>query len=163
MASSSGAARHAVGRDVARSVETDGKLHKVVAQLYTKKREVEEQKRVVDRLRAEAEFQATHDALTGLLNRRAWFDLAAEIDPAAVVIFDIDHFKLVNDTHGHPEGDRVLSEVADRLSAAFHDAATLARLGGEGVRCLFVRHGGRGRCARRGGGGDGRGGADPAQ
>ena len=116
---------------MARSVETDGKLHKVVAQLYTKKREVEEQKRVVDRLRAEAEFQATHDALTGLLNRRAWFDLAAEIDPAAVVIFDIDHFKLVNDTHGHPEGDRVLSEVADRLSAAFHDAATLARLGGE--------------------------------
>ena len=131
MASSSGTARHAVGRDVARLVETDGKLHKVVAQLYTKKREVEEQKRVVDRLRAEAEFQATHDALTGLLNRRAWFDLAAEVDPVAVVIFDIDHFKRVNDTYGHPEGDRVLSEVADRLSAAFRDEATLARLGGE--------------------------------
>ena len=131
MASSSGADRHAVGNDVSRLVETDGKLHKVVAQLYTKKREVEEQKRVVDRLRAAAEFQATHDALTGLMNRRAWFDLAAQVDPIGVVIFDIDHFKQVNDTYGHPEGDRVLSEVADRLSTAFGDEATVARLGGE--------------------------------
>ncbi len=68
---------------------------------------------------------ATHDGLTGLLNRRE-FDrqLADETErakrfarPLSLVLFDLDHFKNVNDTHGHPAGDAVLREAAARLTA----------------------------------------------
>lgn len=82
---------------------------------------------------------ATRDQLTGLLNRRE-FDriLTEEHDraqrfghPVALVMVDIDHFKGVNDTHGHPAGDGVLREVARRLADGVRSVDRLARFGGE--------------------------------
>src|SRR5688572_6071696 len=62
---------------------------------------------------------ATTDSLTGLLNRRAFFDSAAEMRQAAeagkalsAIMFDVDHFKKINDTYGHEMGDRVLAAVS---------------------------------------------------
>ena len=78
---------------------------------------------------------ATTDPLTGLLNRRAFFDCAAEMYHAAenvrsisAIMFDVDHFKHINDTYGHEMGDRVLAAVG--IAAKTMDGA-VGRLGGE--------------------------------
>lgn len=72
------------------------------------------------------------DPLTGLLNRRAFTDaIAAVRAPYVIAVIDIDRFKLINDTHGHSAGDKVLVEVAEELRRAFGNDVVLARLGGE--------------------------------
>ncbi|KRG38388.1 diguanylate cyclase [Stenotrophomonas pictorum JCM 9942] len=81
--------------------------------------------------------QTRTDPLTGLPNRRALAAaMSASIEravegPPAVAIVDIDHFKRVNDIHGHSEGDRVLTELADVLRAQFAGRGMAARFGGE--------------------------------
>ncbi|MGY5807006.1 GGDEF domain-containing protein [Rhizobium sp. LEGMi198b] len=78
--------------------------------------------------------QAITDPLTGLLNRRALFDLYGHrsFGPSmAVIVFDIDRFKSVNDQYGHATGDIVLKLFAKELSAGLRASDTVARLGGE--------------------------------
>ena len=82
---------------------------------------------------------SSRDPLTGLSNRRQFeLALASEIDrvaragePALLLMIDIDHFKRVNDTHGHPAGDAVLQAVAQALHECIRPMDTLARFGGE--------------------------------
>ena len=82
---------------------------------------------------------SSRDALTGLANRRQFeLALAREIDrvaragePALVLMIDIDHFKAINDTHGHSAGDLVLQEVARALHDCIRPMDTVARFGGE--------------------------------
>jgi diguanylate cyclase (GGDEF)-like protein/putative nucleotidyltransferase with HDIG domain len=80
---------------------------------------------------AELERLASTDELTGLSNRRHWMATVKESvgagEPGAVLLCDVDHFKQVNDTHGHATGDLVLSEIARILS--HHGAA--GRIGGD--------------------------------
>ena len=82
---------------------------------------------------------SSRDPLTGVWNRLQ-FDVAltSEIDrvaragePALVLMIDIDHFKHINDTHGHGAGDLVLKEVAQALRECIRPMDTLARVGGE--------------------------------
>lgn len=95
---------------------------------------------------AELRRLATQDALTGLLNRREFSRLMVEEvarahrfeRPLAVVMFDLDYFKAINDTHGHPVGDAVLVEVARRLQSGSRRTDRLARYGGEEFACLLV-------------------------
>jgi len=89
---------------------------------------------------------ATRDGLTGLLNRREFDRLLADETerawrfgrPLALVLFDLDHFKHVNDTHGHPAGDAVLREAAAHLAAGQRSVDRLARFGGEEFALLLV-------------------------
>jgi diguanylate cyclase len=82
---------------------------------------------------------SSRDALTGLANRRQFeLTLAREIDrvaragePALVLMADVDHFKKVNDTYGHPAGDQVLKAVAQALLDCVRPMDTVARFGGE--------------------------------
>ena len=83
--------------------------------------------------------QAITDPVTGLPNRQ-WFNqsLANEVAraerhdrPLSLVVFDVDNFKRVNDTFGHPTGDRVLHELGRRLAAVARRSETVARVGGE--------------------------------
>ncbi|KQV84096.1 GGDEF domain-containing protein [Rhizobium sp. Root1220] len=79
-------------------------------------------------------LEAITDPLTGLVNRRALFDRHAKgmMGPAtAVIVFDLDHFKAINDTFGHSAGDRVLKVFAAELSAHCRKGDVAARLGGE--------------------------------
>ena len=86
-----------------------------------------------------AQQQAVSDPLTGLPNRRALDGvLSREIARArrhktqlCVALLDIDHFKKINDTHGHDIGDRALQHLADTIRAAVRETDVLARLGGE--------------------------------
>ena len=95
---------------------------------------------VTERLRAEARVAhlAKHDELTGLPNRvhlREMLKTAlARVKRGAsiaILCLDLDHFKVVNDTLGHPTGDLLLKAVTERLRAALHDADAVARLGGD--------------------------------
>ncbi|QWW68223.1 GGDEF domain-containing protein [Rhizobium sp. WYJ-E13] len=86
------------------------------------------------RLAARHRIEAITDPLTGLLNRRALFDqygVRAMGVSTAVIVFDIDHFKSVNDRYGHAAGDHVLRVFAGELSANCRSGDTAARLGGE--------------------------------
>lgn len=75
---------------------------------------------------------ADQDPLTGLLNRRSFVrTLLEEAREWQLVLIDIDHFKRVNDTLGHADGDQVLVKVADALQAGCAEGALVARLGGE--------------------------------
>ena len=77
---------------------------------------------------------ARTDSLTGLLNRRALFDLYGEqnlVAGTAVIVFDLDRFKTINDTHGHAMGDEVLRRFALAVRNNVRPSDTAARLGGE--------------------------------
>ncbi|WP_420541785.1 GGDEF domain-containing protein [Roseateles chitosanitabidus] len=82
---------------------------------------------------------SSKDALTGLVNRRSFeMALGREVDrvarsgePALLLVLDIDHFKAVNDTHGHAAGDQVIRAVAGAISQTVRPMDTVARVGGE--------------------------------
>ena len=98
-------------------------------------------KRLRDRLRDRVRDglkAAVTDPLTGLHNRRFAMPVLARLaeeagpdDALAVMIIDIDHFKAINDTHGHAAGDRILAEIAARLRSVLRPGDLLARIGGE--------------------------------
>ena len=95
---------------------------------------IEDARAVVARLdqTARAERDAAIDPLTGLLNRRGAARLQGEgRDGDAVVMLDIDHFKALNDRHGHEAGDRVLRRFAENLDACVRGADVVSRIGGE--------------------------------
>lgn len=88
---------------------------------------------------------ASHDRLTGLYNRLALMELMdhhlalarRRRNPLALLMLDIDHFKIVNDQHGHLVGDEVLRQVAQRAQARLRGADLLARFGGEEFLALL--------------------------
>ena len=114
-------------------------IHELKARLRAGRRILELQEQLVsarERLRVEA----THDSLTGLLNRMAILEnLDRELaraarqrrSPVALVMADIDHFKIINDTYGHLVGDAVLREVAERIQKAVRSYDVVGRYGGE--------------------------------
>lgn len=90
---------------------------------------------------------ATRDQLTGMLNRREFDRILAEEEersrrfghPFSLVMLDIDHFKKVNDTHGHQFGDLVLQAVARRLSEGMRTVDRVARFGGEEFALILMQ------------------------
>lgn len=94
---------------------------------------------------AEVRQLAFNDPLTGLANRRLLDDRMRQIalhcqrqkQYAGVVLFDLDKFKALNDTHGHAAGDQVLVQVAERVVKAVRDTDTVSRLGGDEFAVLL--------------------------
>lgn len=99
----------------------------------------------LERTAKSMEFLASHDALTGCLNRRSFDPLCThEVarshrsgEPLALLLLDLDHFKRVNDLHGHRSGDLVLQGFARRVQARLRSADVFARLGGEEFAVLL--------------------------
>jgi diguanylate cyclase (GGDEF)-like protein len=94
--------------------------------------------RVQKKYGAELSVQALRDPLTGVDNRRALFTNMRELlargipqSEHALLLIDLDHFKRINDSHGHPAGDAVLVAVAMQLKQQLQGRCSLARLGGE--------------------------------
>jgi diguanylate cyclase (GGDEF)-like protein/PAS domain S-box-containing protein len=94
---------------------------------------------------AEARHAAVCDHLTGIGNRRAFFD-SAEIElrrwrrvprPLSLLMIDADYFKKINDAHGHPVGDAVLRHIAGVMGATFRQIDVVARIGGEEFAVLL--------------------------
>ncbi len=96
-------------------------------------------------LAAQLSYQALHDPLTGLANRALFEDrlgqahlrMARQSGLNAVILIDLDHFKVANDSFGHLAGDGLLVAVARRLSAVMRSSDTLCRFGGDEFLCLL--------------------------
>lgn len=109
--------------------------------------ETVENARILEAARSAAERVANTDMLTGLPNRRHTLTFLEKAlagahghgAPLAVAIFDIDHFKRINDTHGHAVGDNVIRRVAQRAKAALREEDMLGRIGGEEFVCILHR------------------------
>jgi len=99
-----------------------------------------------ERVELEQRRAALTDALTGIANRRAFFyhggplleRVVADRRPAALLLFDLDRFKEVNDTAGHQTGDRVLMAFSDLVTASLRSGDLFARLGGEEFACFLL-------------------------
>jgi diguanylate cyclase (GGDEF)-like protein len=92
--------------------------------------------------------QATHDVLTGLPNRRRFAERAADAiasratgDTVAVLLVDLDRFKVINDTHGHQAGDEMLAQLAPRLRQLVRAQDWVGRFGGDEFAILVRREG----------------------
>lgn len=103
---------------------------------------------VSDRVALESELRtlANEDPLTGLKNRRRWMERLVEeharfrrqpLRPYTLLTLDLDHFKSINDHHGHAAGDAVLKHVADRMRHTLRQADVAGRLGGEEFAVLL--------------------------
>jgi diguanylate cyclase (GGDEF)-like protein len=93
-------------------------------------------------LAAELEYKARHDPLTGAFNRRAVVELTEahlRNDALALIVLDIDHFKRINDEHGHPAGDAVIVELVARLRAVAPESVEIGRVGGEEFTVVLPR------------------------
>ena len=90
----------------------------------------------------EADRLGRTDPLTGLANRRAFYEAAERLDGGAMalVIADIDRFKRVNDRYGHAAGDEIIKAVAKRMQRDLGDLGTVARLGGEEFGLICSAH-----------------------
>ncbi|MGA7433412.1 MAG: EAL domain-containing protein [Xanthobacteraceae bacterium] len=126
----SGAMRiQATSRIVLRDSSGEAKYLIVVIDDITERRKIDQR----------IAFLAHHDALTGLANRAALTQKIEEAaarqrrrgEPFSVLLLDLDRFKQVNDTLGHPAGDTLLTEVAARLNEIVRETDVLARLGGD--------------------------------
>jgi diguanylate cyclase (GGDEF)-like protein len=113
--------------------------HEQQEELQRSNQKLRQQIRIIEALRHDLAEQAARDGLTGVFNRR---QLMANLDrdlvrarvgeyPLSVLMIDIDHFKWINDTHGHPTGDVVIQSLARNLSASARVGDTVARYGGE--------------------------------
>ena len=124
---------------IAKLQHPDGILYTAVV------RDISERKRVEQELRR----MATTDPLTGLWNRRRFMELSeTELSrlrrygrPVSVLMLDIDHFKAVNDTHGHAAGDEALCQLADICRSTLRETDHLGRLGGEEFAALLPETG----------------------
>ena len=123
-------------------------------QLSRISRQIENQFAELEVSRAALKQEASHDSLTGLANRRLFYDrLQHAIRHArryhtkvGVLFLDLDRFKEINDTHGHHVGDAVLTETARRLSKSLRESDSIARLGGDEFVVLLDKVNGREDC-----------------
>ncbi|MDL5364598.1 diguanylate cyclase [Xanthomonas sp. NCPPB 2654] len=113
---------------------------RINAELARKNDEIQAQHRELEQLTAVIRRQSEEDALTGLRNRRyvtGWLQArdtpapAQEREPLLVAVLDIDHFKRVNDLHGHEGGDHALMHLSDILRECARGSDVIARWGGE--------------------------------
>lgn len=115
------------------------KLHEAREELRASKEELVSQLAEITKLQEQLRDQANHDSLTGLHNRR-YLDSSLERElircgrahqPLSLVLIDIDHFKQINDKHGHLAGDQVLKRLADLLGSEVRGSDIACRYGGE--------------------------------
>ena len=96
-------------------------------------------------LQSELKVQASTDSLTGLYNRRFFFDLARKTfseskrhnKPLSIIMFDIDLFKKINDKYGHPIGDIIIQFIANQARSLLREEDIIARVGGEEFTILL--------------------------
>lgn len=125
------------------SIECRGRQ---AVRLFGMKQDITEEKRLADRNR----FLAESDVMTGLANRSRFEAALTELirEPlrcadrrrhrGALMLVDLDGFKAINDTFGHPAGDACIRAAAERLRSAFADAEIVARIGGDEFGIIFA-------------------------
>ena len=113
---------------------------RLIARSDRAEREMNTLNQQLQTLTQQLEYRATHDALTGVLNRGAVIDQAGQAlrqGGGAMIVLDIDHFKRINDEFGHPVGDRVIQAIARCLQEIVQAPAIVGRVGGEEFTVLL--------------------------
>lgn len=137
-------ALHLLSRQASKVVQLRALAHRVGR--YARDRDWYEQQLLeyqaaLEAANADLRMQSQSDPLTGLANRRAFSAalqaLRTTADDACVAFIDVDHFKAVNDLHGHPAGDQVLVALGEVLRNASDGNGLLARYGGEEFAWMF--------------------------
>jgi diguanylate cyclase (GGDEF)-like protein/putative nucleotidyltransferase with HDIG domain/PAS domain S-box-containing protein len=126
--------------DVTAIEEKNARLEEMVNELQKVRNKVQRQNE-------ELQLLATRDSLTGCFNRRALFEKLQEAwessqryqHPLSLIMLDIDHFKSVNDNHGHGVGDQVLERVSQCIRDTVRNTDTVGRYGGEEF-CIILPH-----------------------
>lgn len=122
----------------------DGRLVRLeIATDITERKEME---LALKEAHEKARAAALEDDLTGLRNRRAFFELGNQLlkqsrrngSPLAIIMLDLDHFKQINDNHGHEAGDEVLRHIGQILEGNVREADIAARIGGEEFAILLA-------------------------
>lgn len=134
-----------VNRGAIASFEDVTQLERKKIELETMLVELDASSSEIKRQNSELALLATRDPLTGCLNRRAFFELfdqhfesAQQHNlPISAFMVDIDHFKAINDNHGHSTGDEVLTEVANLIQRMVRDKDLVCRHGGEEFSILL--------------------------
>lgn len=134
-------------RGVITSLDDVTKIEEKNTQLKFMLKELEEAQDEVKRKNKELEILATRDPLTNCLNRRAFFELFENAFKASrrykyelcCIMLDIDHFKKINDTHGHAAGDQVLRNLSEILRKSKRDSDVVCRYGGEEFCVLLTQ------------------------
>ena len=131
-----------------------------MSEIISVSRDISERRRAEEQI----EYQAYHDALTGLPNRLLFRDRLTialahakrQQTPLVVMFLDLDRFKIVNDTLGHSLGDGLLRVIAERLRSMLREGDTIARMGGDEFTVLLsdlkrprTRRRSRRSCSRR--------------
>ncbi|HLN61209.1 MAG TPA: diguanylate cyclase [Symbiobacteriaceae bacterium] len=103
---------------------------------------IEEQQRELEAKNQTLTRLATRDPMTGVLNRAQFMveaerQVAGRQETACLIMMDVDHFKRINDTYGHPAGDRILTEAAQLMARLLRGTDLLARFGGEEFAILL--------------------------
>lgn len=117
----------------------------LVSALQESNKELENKNDALHYALAKIEEVAAKDELTGCFNRRFLMEAlrrelaisSRDYRPFTLLLIDVDHFKAINDTHGHLVGDRVLAELAHTLRLTMRSMDTLARFGGEEFACML--------------------------
>ncbi len=94
--------------------------------------------RHVDTLQRELTRMASTDPLTGLMNRRAFLASVSDAVSGVMLMLDLDHFKAINDSHGHAIGDEVLCQIANHMCDVAGPDHLVGRLGGEEFAVFLV-------------------------
>ncbi len=114
----------------------DGMLDTIENNIHTLDKKVNERTKNLQEMIEKLDFLASHDPMTGIYNRRKFFELATNKFMETplnlyAAMMDIDKFKEINDTYGHPIGDLVIKAVTDTISEHLNKEAIFGRLGGE--------------------------------
>jgi diguanylate cyclase (GGDEF)-like protein len=132
--------QHALGDLIASYERLLRETRRLVRRSDREELEMNQLNQRLQELAAELKYRASHDSLTGVLNRAAVIEHSNRMllqGGLALIVVDIDHFKQVNDSFGHPAGDRVICGVVDCLKALVPDKAQVGRVGGEEFTVLL--------------------------
>lgn len=114
--------------------------HRLISRSDRAERELTRLNHQLHKLADELEYKATHDPLTDVYNRGAIIDIINGVlsqRQASLIVLDIDHFKRVNDTFGHPTGDAVICSLMSRVRLVLGDVGSIGRVGGEEFTILL--------------------------
>lgn len=118
--------------------------HRLISRSDRAERELNRLNEQLQDLACALEYKATHDPLTGIYNRSAIIDRvqrALDAGPVALTVIDIDHFKRINDSFGHPTGDAVIRGLIRRVQTILDEGDSIGRIGGEEFTILHPRAG----------------------
>jgi diguanylate cyclase (GGDEF)-like protein len=132
------------GVDMTAHREYERQIEEQLRQIHDYSVIVEQSKEKLEATNRKLECLASTDSLTGLLNRRIFYELLDQAvrkgnQKMSLIMLDVDHFKLYNDSFGHVEGDHVLTSVAQCLQENSRSSDTVARYGGEEFVVLLPR------------------------